>query len=342
MACSRRFSSLPTQALSALSPRAGGLSFSEAAAFSLDPHLLPRALLPTYGLDDRLLSEYVAWIGFLGMALALVGLWPAPAVRHERARRFGLLGAGMGLFLALGGYNPFFWPLWRLVPGFDLFRAPARWLLLWAFGSALLAGVGVERWRQVAPDLRRPALLPGVVALGGLGLAIVLADWPAARVLPLWGAMAVAVGAMLLVPRLRVPGPLLLLLLVGEFWLAALGLDSQKATAPEAYSGLRPVPAHLLTQPSGRLLSLSDLDLGPRRLAVLQARHAGLLGEEAIYDLVVATKLKRCWPPTSRCAGGWLPPMATAAACSPRRAGWPSSAPSRSPKSCPTGACGSN
>ncbi|MGH2543689.1 MAG: hypothetical protein ACRDIB_12865, partial [Ardenticatenaceae bacterium] len=126
---------LPTQALSALSPRAGGLTFREATSFSLDPRLLPRALLPTFGQDAPLLSEYVAWVGFTGLALAAVGALQRKIATP--AREFGLIAAAAGLLLAFGRYSPLFWVAWRLVPGFDLFRAPARWLLLWAFGISV-------------------------------------------------------------------------------------------------------------------------------------------------------------------------------------------------------------
>ena len=48
--------------------------------------------------------------------------------------------AGLGLFLALGRWNPFYYVLYRLAPGFDLFRAPARWMMLYTLGMATLAG----------------------------------------------------------------------------------------------------------------------------------------------------------------------------------------------------------
>jgi hypothetical protein len=51
----------------------------------------------------------------------------------------------LGVFLAFGAYNPLYYLLYRLVPGFDLFRVPARWLMLYAFGMAVLAGIGANR-----------------------------------------------------------------------------------------------------------------------------------------------------------------------------------------------------
>ncbi len=324
---------VPTQQLAALSTRAGGLGLREAASFSLDPRVLPRALLPTFGQDARLLSEYVAWVGFVGLALALVGALGRGASRaSEKARDFGLISAGTGLFLAFGGYNPIFWLLWRVVPGFDLFRAPARWLLLWALGVAVLAGAGVENGergtgnaeRRPTTDDRQPTTrnrrLPwqgalrerrvwaGILVAGALMLLLLIVGaWPPLKVLPWWIGAAGAAGLLLAAARVwprgwRVPYPALVVgVMLLEVALAARGLEYQVATAPEAYTGLRPVPAHLLTvQPevgAARLLSLSDLTWDPGDLGALQQRHEGLLGEEAIYNLVVVTKLKEVLAP---------------------------------------------
>jgi hypothetical protein len=217
---------VPTQFLSSLSPRAGGLTLREAAAFSLDPRILPRALLPTFGQDVPLLSEYVGWVGFTGLALALLGFmavgWRRGISGASRAWDFGVLASATGLLLAFGGYNPLFWLLWRVVPGFDLFRAPARWLLLYALGMAVLAGMGTEnggrrteesrnqkpetRLRRTTDDRLRITdyglritnygLLAVVVALTLL-LFLLFGAWPSLRVLPWWvGAAVGAVGLM--------------------------------------------------------------------------------------------------------------------------------------------------
>ena len=103
--------------------------------------------------------------------------------------------------------------------------------------------------------------------------------------------------------------------LVVELWLASWGQPYQGATAPEAYSGMRPTIAHLLATTrtagpaagdlttltalagEGRVLSLSNLTWDPGDLARLQERYSARLSDEAVYDLVVATKLKEVLAP---------------------------------------------
>lgn len=507
---------VPTQQLSTLSQRQGGLSYLETVSFSFDPRIIPRALLPTFGQDAHLLSEYVAWVGFIALMLAIIGLigeylpWGRLLARPTRASRdFGLLATFTGLFLAFGMYNPVYWLLWRIVPGFSLFRAPARWLLLWAFGVAILAGVGLERLyhakrrqnetetdfdpsltvrqkRRHAPivvsagesgkqavvmmdEMRataivikeevvesarplpvvqtnqatrekenqkqqdalllpeaqerifieepsdlddeslllpnnerlqpatEPLLLPEpirthqfeqerepsskqdslllpfnegqnehdtvvrhqsffdqkdvsalnqtrainssqkisktehhaqpttaaltpssrfgrratqftlLVALLLLLLLSLFVAWPSFDVLPWWiGASGLALLVLVSRPIWPTWSPIsyptfVIALILIELWFSAWSQDYQLATAPEAYNGLRPAPAHLMTaQPkvgAARILSLSNLTWDPGDLNALQERHASLLGEKPIYDLVVVTKLKEVLAP---------------------------------------------
>ena len=165
---------LPTLELNGLGLRTGGLSYRQAVSFSLRPRLLAQSLLPPYGgglaqaFGSEGYAEFVGYTGIAGTALALIGLakgrrrrtvhGPArPETRQDgetgggtqRAARSTpttglLLLAAAGLLLALGAYNPLYYLLWRFIPGFDLFRAPARWLELFALGAAALAGLGLD------------------------------------------------------------------------------------------------------------------------------------------------------------------------------------------------------
>ncbi|MEJ2211016.1 MAG: hypothetical protein P8129_18535, partial [Anaerolineae bacterium] len=264
---------LPTLELSRLSVRSGGLPYNEAASFSLKPTLVFKTFLPPL-LWPPPFSEYVAYVGLAGLALAALGAW---AVLRRRWRRAGveaqpgaepgdrrkaggemLALALLGVFLALGAYNPVYYVLYKLVPGFDLFRAPARWLLLYAFGMALLAGVGLEA-------------LPGVV-----DRVFVRLRQTGGRRHRGWQIAAA-------------------LFLVLELFLAGRRLAHNRATAPAAYDSMRSATAHLLADRSGepfRFLSMSDVEYDPGDLADLQAMYRDCLSEDEVYDLVVATKRK--------------------------------------------------
>ncbi|MFN8454445.1 MAG: hypothetical protein U0401_07195, partial [Anaerolineae bacterium] len=146
---------LPTAELSGLSIRSGGLTLRETLAFSLRPSILHYALLPPFGVDlsqtlNEAFSEWVAYVGVSGLMLALLGGWSA--LWKTEARRFVGL-AGIGLLLSFG--LPLYVGLYYLVPGFDLFRVPTRWLLLYAFGMAVLAGYGLETLQTPLPTRNR-------------------------------------------------------------------------------------------------------------------------------------------------------------------------------------------
>jgi len=288
---------LPTWELSRLSIRAGGLSYRQAVSFSFDPRLALRGLLPTFGYDAPLFSEYVAYVGILGLLLAWLG-W-----QNRRAgfiRRYAFISGVTGLFLALGIFNPFYYVAYRLIPGFAWFRAPARWLLLTAWGVALLAGLGFDALTQRGPTLRDglrfAAILGAVVAV-----LSPFAQRPPVVVYALWGMWLVA-GLALLVVRRRLPAAaftvLFLTALTVELFWARRPLAYTRPTAPQAYDDLRPSISHLRTDPGlFRLLSLSALTWDPGDLADMRAIWQDSLSEREMYDLVVATKEKEILAP---------------------------------------------
>ncbi len=141
---------LPTLELSSYSARHGGLPPNEVMSFSLNPLLLGRTLLPSVG--QSLFSEYVAFLPIVALVLVVIGAWQW---RKWPGVFPALVLAVLGLFLAFGVFNPVYWLLARL-PGFNLFRVPARWLVLYGLGMALLAGAGFQilwdRWHLQTRD----------------------------------------------------------------------------------------------------------------------------------------------------------------------------------------------
>jgi len=77
------------------------------------------------------------FLGLAGLALAAFGLW------RGRGRAPVLL-VGLGIFLALGGHNPFYRQLLALGP-LGFLRTPARWLFVSFWGLLLAAGSATRR-----------------------------------------------------------------------------------------------------------------------------------------------------------------------------------------------------
>jgi hypothetical protein len=152
---------LPTLELAPLSIRGEGVNWPDAVAGSLPPYLAVRALLPPYWLPVAS-TEYLGYVGVTPIALGLL----AVMLGRSRPVLFGVLISFLGLFLSLGENNNSYQTIFTSVPGFDTFRVPARWLLLWDFGVALLAALGAD-WigRGALVYFRRPQLWPRMLAL---------------------------------------------------------------------------------------------------------------------------------------------------------------------------------
>jgi hypothetical protein len=307
----------PTLDLTAASNRSGGLNPNQVTAFSFSPFVMGRGLLPNY--DAPIFGEYIAYLGVIGIALALIG-------GAARACRPWLILAGVGLALAFGLYNPIYWILAPL-PGFNLFRVPARWLALFALAAALLAGAGVTGWR--ARRVRLTALLL-IAVVGGLALAALLLTArspdgtpvtpPAPITLIGWiVGLAVGVGALFTVRDRRMAAALLLI----EIGLAS-GAQAFNLLVPrDTYTAPRLTAAQLsaLTAdqlPPERMLGIGQAVFDPGDVSALRRRYAQLGMSEAAAQIaltdiklqeVLAPNLPLAWgiPTIDGFDGGILP-----------------------------------
>lgn len=130
---------LPTLELAPLSIRGDGVNWADAVAGSLPSYLSVRALFPPYWVSVPY-TEYLGYVGVTPVALGLLALLFA----RSRGVVFGFLVVFLGLFLALGENNGWYARIFTTIPQFDTFRVPARWLLLWSFGAAVLGGLGAD------------------------------------------------------------------------------------------------------------------------------------------------------------------------------------------------------
>ncbi len=299
---------VPTMELSQQSLRSGGLPWSEALSFSLDPRLLGLALMPAY--SNGLFTEFVASIGLVGLGLAVLGAWSS---RHS-ARLPALVLTLTGLVLALGAFSPVYLGL-SLIPPFNLFRVPARFLFLFAFGISVLAGLGLDVLARGALDRRASwaaLAVPGLAALASLlSVGVTPAGETGPRTWPLlvdlagW-AIALAAWGVLAGGAPRLPGPsragAALAVCAVELALAARTLPIQRLTAPEAYTSLRPAAATLVAGTHGqpvpeRFLSMSALQFDPGDLGELRPMWSRELSPAGLELLIVASKQQEVLSP---------------------------------------------
>lgn len=305
---------IPTFELTAVSNRAGGLNQQQAVAFSFNPLLVGRGLLPSY--DAQIVGEYVGYIGVIGLALAVWGLFAA----RGRQKWLWLLLALIGVTFAFGLYNPLYWLLASL-PGFNWFRVPARWLVLFTLGGAMLAALGLQALvSDKRPGLR--ALIAVSASIGALALLSAFADrapenvtdppTPTPTTYLLWGAAFVVSLILLLANRYSAPRRLLSMLSISalalvavviELFLAAFALPYNTLVPPEVYHGSRFALDQLAVytqddRPPGRTLSITELLFDPGDKASLERRYQAMgLSDLAIRHALVAAKLKESLAP---------------------------------------------
>jgi hypothetical protein len=186
---------LPTAELQRESQRASGVDEDFALNFSFSPLSLITLFNPNFfgnpGDGSYVIGgayfETAAYIGVLPMTLALIG-----TIHYFRMRRRGAtesipvervylipffaLVTVVSVVFAFGKFTPIYVFLYRYVPTFNLFQAPARWLLLAVFSLTMLAALAVPMWRPW-PQTRRRArlLLIGAVGLIAAGILVQVA-----------------------------------------------------------------------------------------------------------------------------------------------------------------------
>ncbi|MCS7060993.1 MAG: YfhO family protein [Anaerolineae bacterium] len=328
----------PTLELAAESARAGGLPFNEVGSFSWRPWVVVRALLPTYG--DPLFPEYVTYYGASGLALALLAivagrridrtaLGDAPSTSRE-SLWVALIWVIAGFVLALGIATPLFSLLYQFMPGFNLFRAQARWLVLFAAGVSLLAGFGVH---VVQADMPRRVAVRWLIAWCALVGTGIFGGWLGLRLSPeaeyrVAPAPAVIVGWLIGVSVVtafialtivqagcRRAASLLSLAMVGalavELFIASQFQPYARASDRGAVTSLRPATAYLLAEQAAaserlegggdgsnqRVLALSSLLFDPGDLPEQRLIYSGQLSEDELYDRIIASKHKEVLSP---------------------------------------------
>jgi hypothetical protein len=286
---------LPTLELAPLSIRGGGVNWADAVAGSLPDYLAVRALVPPYWVSVPY-TEYLGYVAITAIVLGLLAVLrgrPGPVL-------FGASLSALGIFLALGENTGLYAFAFSTVPGFDTFRVPARWLLLWQFGAAILGAVGAD-WigRGARIYVRSRWLWPRLAIL--VAILVVALAWQryngepfGARRTPLvFLAITVATLAIGALPHLGRPTVALTLLLAltgGELWAAASASPVRQAP-PAAFSDGQTVDwfgSHGVAAQE-RLLSIARPEYVPSAEPAVRAELAGL-PPQLIDQVLVAQK----------------------------------------------------
>ncbi len=312
---------LPTLELTGMSNRGSGFTVQQATAFSLSPNTIGRALLPSY--DSQLFGEYVTYLGVIGLGLAIWGMvcthrvTSTNQIENNLQSRYHKIGwivlACVGLMLAFGRFNPLYLFLAEL-PGFNLFRVPARWLSLFTLGMAMLAGIGVEALRPYingkdSDTNLRKSRITAIFLLIFIGALIFLTRFvlqidprdvygdpiPQNSSVALWVASLFVLLGVLLIRHQMMPYIAVGVVIV-ELFLASLILPYNDLTPPEVYLGQRFTISQLLSEQDesvvpGRTLSISRLFFDPGDIGALRERYNRLgLDEQSQFHAFDAVK----------------------------------------------------
>lgn len=136
---------LPALELTQLSVRSS-FAYQDAAQFSLPPIELIGILIPGFfGRGPQ--NAWGPWarveVGYLGIFPLLLALFAVILRRNAKTMFFVFVGI-IGVLLALGGYAILHGWLFQFIPGFGQLRAPARFILLFDFGLAVLTAIGFD------------------------------------------------------------------------------------------------------------------------------------------------------------------------------------------------------
>ncbi|MBI5292089.1 MAG: YfhO family protein [Chloroflexi bacterium] len=206
---------LPTLELLRESPRANTADYTFATTYSLWPWRLLTFAAPNFfghPADHNYWGygsywEDDAYLGLVPLLFAAYALWHSIRNRKQTAARFVLAVlaplALLSITLALGKNTPLFPFLYRYVPGFNLFQAPARMTIGYTLALSLLAGLGAHHWQPSARARywARLGIAGSLAALifGEVAAQLFADPHVATFASGLTGAALVAVGAWLLI-----------------------------------------------------------------------------------------------------------------------------------------------
>lgn len=147
---------LPTAEYLLQSQRAAAVEYERAMTYSFWPWRLLTLVAPNL-FGNPAHGNYWGYAAYwedavyIGLLPLLLAAWAALRGKGPGGGKFSSFLAAIflgSILLALGNNTAVFPWLYRHIPTFAMFQAPARFLLLAEFSLALLAGVGAHAWRR--------------------------------------------------------------------------------------------------------------------------------------------------------------------------------------------------
>ncbi|HEY3885492.1 MAG TPA: hypothetical protein VGL62_09820, partial [Vicinamibacterales bacterium] len=160
----------PLSAAAAISDRVGSLGWTWATELAYWPRNVLTFIVPYINgdiSDNSYIGPPFFWedYGYVGILTLLFAVYGAARERRRPIVRFVALAALLAYFCVLGRATPVFRVIYTVVPGISLFRFPTRFLIVVELGLALLAAIGLTRFRS---DLARrwpsPSYVPAILA----------------------------------------------------------------------------------------------------------------------------------------------------------------------------------
>lgn len=172
---------LPTLQLVARSSRVAQQSYEFAAQVSMPVgHLLTLLVPDLFGAPAGGTDFWAAEIYFYWEFCLYLGITPLlliflfSSLRDWRCRFFLAVGGG-GLLLSFGQAGALHPLLYRFLPGFGLFRSPARAGIFFVLAGAVLSGLALDRWLALPSEertRRMAAAQRSMLVVGGAALMI--------------------------------------------------------------------------------------------------------------------------------------------------------------------------
>jgi hypothetical protein len=194
---------IPTAEYLMQSQRASAVNYETAVNYSFFPlRILTLFISDLFGNPGRgggyLLNvdnywEDAVYIGFIPICFAVIWVIKAIFIRKENQDQekdsslasmkkltiFLISVVFISFLFALGKYTPIFPFFYHFVPGFDLFQAPTRFMILAEISLVLLAAIGIHQWKKPegkAREWTRRGIALSIAILIGAGIGLIILE----------------------------------------------------------------------------------------------------------------------------------------------------------------------